>query len=342
MVILRIVRTHVEAPGTGPASERLARSAARIGGLETLILGWHEGDPDGSAGTPAIVVTVWHDVESMLARVGTDEAGFLRDRLGLAVATDEGSTYEVMSRTFGSRPTPTSVLRIVTLGAAADSGAGLFELLRDVQQRLTGQGLLASHVARRSSDGGVEVVVVGVWADNAAIERATGGQPDRAAFADEVEPWIDSLRIEMFHALEIAPRLPMASGPPILVLDGAGRVVDLTPAAAAVLGRTQDETVGALIEDLAGPGDRDAGRRWRRLLDDQASDAQAHGEAGWAIPEGGRVMLRWRLRRDVPVRGRHTVLVRRRFEPEPTAEELDAALAAAFPIDPPETEVEGS
>jgi hypothetical protein len=50
------------------------------------------------------------------------------------------------------------------------------------------------------------------------------------------------------------------------------------------------------------------------------------------------VMLRWRLRRNVPVRGRHTILVRRRHEPEPTPDELDDALAAAFPIDPSETE----
>jgi PAS domain-containing protein len=337
VVILRIVQTRAETVGGRASSDRLTRAAARVRGLETLILGWREGDPDGSAGTPAVVVTLWRDVESMVARVGADESGFLRDRLGLEVSAEGGSTYEVMSRTFGSLPTPTSVLRILTLGGA-DAGAGLSELLRDIQGRLTGHGLIASHVARRASDGGVEVVVVGVWIDHAAIERATSGRPERAAFADEVEPWIDSLRIETYDALEIAPRLPMASGPPILVLDGAGRVVDLTPAAAAVLGRTQDEAVGMLVEDLAGPGDAAAGQRWRRLLDDRGTDAPAHGEAGWAVPSGGRVILRWRLRRNVPVRGRHTILVRRRHEPEPTAEDLDAALAAAFPIDQLESE----
>jgi hypothetical protein len=56
------------------------------------------------------------------------------------------------------------------------------------------------------------------------------------------------------------------------------------------------------------------------------------------VPSGGSVIVHWRLRRDVPVRGRHTILVRRRREPEPTSDELDAALAEAFPLARPTTE----
>jgi hypothetical protein len=37
------------------------------------------------------------------------------------------------------------------------------------------------------------------------------------------------------------------------------------------------------------------------------------------------------LRRNVPVPGRHTILVRRSLDAEPSTEELDAALAEAFP-----------
>jgi hypothetical protein len=44
-------------------------------------------------------------------------------------------------------------------------------------------------------------------------------------------------------------------------------------------------------------------------------------------------MIRWRLARDRPAPGRHTLLVRRWHEPEPTAEDLDRAIADAFRID---------
>jgi PAS domain-containing protein len=211
----------------------------------------------------------------------------------------------------------------------------LFERLRELQRWLTDHGLIASHVARRVTDDGVDALVVGVWKDHDAIQLATHGRPDQPAFADEIEPLVEGADIATYDALEIAPRLPMASGPPIVVIDEARRVVDLTPAAAAALGRTQDEAIGSLVEDLAAPGARDAGQAWHRHL----AAAQASGESSWAVPSGGQVMIRWRLRRDAPVHGRHTMIVRRRHEPEPTAEELDAALAEAFPLeavaDPP-------
>ena len=128
------------------------------------------------------------------------------------------------------------------------------------------------------------------------------------------------------------PAFRCPRGPRILVLDGSRRIVDLTPAAAAILGRTQDESVGMLVEDVAADGDRDGAMRWSRLLDASRTDAHLTGEAAWLVPSGGHVMIRWLLRRDVPVRGRHTILVRRRQDPEPTAAELDAALADAFPV----------
>ena len=111
----------------------------------------------------------------------------------------------------------------------------------------------------------------------------------------------------------------------------ARRVVDLTPAAAATVARTQEEAVGMLIEELAASGDVGATATWARLLDDDETGDRA-GRSAWSVPSGGSVIVHWRLRRDVPVRGRHTILVRRRLEPEPTSDELDAALAEAFPF----------
>ena len=343
-VIVRLVHTRASAsanqpmadlpspPSDGQPRERLARMAARINGLETLVVGWRAGDPGASAITPSIVVTAWRDAELMVAALGRDETGFLRENLGLAVETEGGESYEVISRTFGSLPVPNSVLRIVTMTARGSAEATLFDRLREIQRWLTDHGLIASHVARRVIATGIEVAIVGVWIDHTAIHAATQGRPERSVFPDEIEPLIESSTVEMYDALEIAPRLPMSSGPPILVLDGSRRIVDLTPAAAAILGRTQDEAVGMLVEDIAADGDRDGAMRWSGLLDASRTDAHVTGEAAWLVPSGGHVMIRWLLRRDVPVRGRHTILVRRRQDPEPTAAELDAALADAFPV----------
>jgi PAS domain-containing protein len=351
-VIIRIVHGHgiadrADTAGGHPAARsatddermRLVRAAARVTGLETLIVGWHGiGDAaPGSALSPSVVVTAWRDVDSMVAATSRDETSFLRQRLGLDVDIERAESYEVMSRTFGSLPTPRSILRVVAMGARASAEAALFEHLRDIQHRLTERGLIASHVARRVAPDGIEAIVVGVWSDHSAIEAATGGRIDRPAFADELAPWVESTTIDTYEALELAPRLPMTSGPPILILDGSRRVVDLTPAAAATVARTQEEAVGMLIEELAASDDADATATWLRLLDDDETGDRA-GRSAWAVPSGGSVIVHWRLRRDVPVRGRHTILVRRRREPEPTSDELDAALAEAFPLVPSSTE----
>lgn len=42
------------------------------------------------------------------------------------------------------------------------------------------------------------------------------------------------------------------------------------------------------------------------------------------------VILRCAARRDVPIPGRHAVLVRRRQDPMPTEDDFDAAIADAF------------
>jgi PAS domain-containing protein len=342
LVIVRQVHTSVaEGPQSGddrsrpgaalPPRERLAKAAARINGLETLVVGWQASDPGASAFTPSVVVTAWRDAELMIGATGRDESAFLRERLGLDVEARDGVSYEVISRTFGSLPAPTSVLRIVTLGARESVETQLFERLRDIQRWLTDHGLIASHVARRVVPSGIEILVVGVWIHRTAIELATLGRPDRPVFIDEIGPLIESSRVETYDALEIAPRLPLSSGPPILILDGSRRVVDLTPAAAAILGRTQDEALGMLVEDIAASGDPDGALQWNRLLHDNRDDVPASGEAAWVVPSGGHVMIRWLLRRDAPVRGRHTILVRRRQDPEPTIAELDVALGQAFP-----------
>lgn len=320
-------------PDTGADDRRLrlARAAGRVNGLETLIVGW-DGRSTADASFPSVVAIAWRDAEAMVAASGRDEMAFLRDRLGVHLEVARAETYEVMSRTFASLPTPRSVLRILTIEAKSGTDAALFERLREIQRDLTDRGLIASHVARRVAPDRIEALVVGVWRDHDAIAEVTDGRPGDPAFVDRIQPFMGRVEVDKYEAMEIAPRLPLASGPPILILDGAGRIVDVTPSGAAALGRTQDEAVGLRLDELTGNGDANR-TTWAGVLGDPAGADSAFGEAAWTVPSGGHVFLRWYLRRDVPVLGRHTILVRRRQDPPPTAADLDAALAEAFPRD---------
>src|SRR6187200_1504509 len=120
--------------GTHIDRRRLTRAAARVQGLETLIIGWRD-KADGAADPDVVVVLAWLDVASMLAATRPGDATFLRDSLGLDIAVESAESYELMSRTFGSLPTPSSILRVITIRARQPGDATLFERLREIQER---------------------------------------------------------------------------------------------------------------------------------------------------------------------------------------------------------------
>jgi hypothetical protein len=49
------------------------------------------------------------------------------------------------------------------------------------------------------------------------------------------------------------------------------------------------------------------------------------------VPSIGAVMVSFVAGRDLPVPGRHALVVRRRHEPAPSPADLEAAIAEAFP-----------
>jgi PAS domain-containing protein len=166
-----------------------------------------------------------------------------------------------------------------------------------------------------------------VWPDRATIRRATGGRPERPLYAQDLADWSDQIHLETYDGIEIAPKLPAASGPPIYVIDEDLRIVDITAAAAAAIGWAAEDLVGKCVLDisLADPDTRE--EPWHTLL----QEGQVNGEGPWLVPDSGAVFIRFIAERDVPIVGRHTVLVHRWHEPTPTVEDLDAALREAFP-----------
>lgn len=314
---------------------RLARAAREVAGLDSLIVGArHSPTHDPTAGpetspVEAAIVTVWRDAALMSRATGVDEQDrFLGTRLRLPIELDEAVHYEIVGRTFAALPPETSAyLRILTIRARPNEEARLIGALRDQQPKFVDLGLVASHLGRRVIGRECEAVSVGVWPDRATIRQATGGRPERPLYEKDLADWSDRIHLETYDGIEIAPRLPAASGPPIYIIDEDLRIVDITAAAAAAIGWASEDLVGRSVLDFS-LGDPDRREEpWQTLL--QAG--QVNGEGPWLVPDSGAVFIRFIAERDVPIVGRHTVLVHRWHEPVPTAEDLEAALHEAFP-----------
>lgn len=309
---------------------RLGRAARDVPGLESLIVGARRASA-GSAESPveAALVTVWRDVALMARATDIEEQDrFLGLRLRLPLEVVEAVHYELVGRTFAALPPESAAyLRILTVRAGPNEEARLIETLRDQQPRLVDLGLVASHLGRRVVGKEYEAVTVGVWPDLATIRRATRGRVERPLFEEEIADWIDRTHLETFDGIEIAPRLPAASGPPIYIIDENLRIVDITASAAAAIGWPLEELVGRSVLDisLADPEVRAA--PWHTLLE----EGSVSGEGPWLVPDSGAVFIRYVAARDVPITGRHAVLVHRWHEPPPTIENLRAALVEAFP-----------
>jgi PAS domain-containing protein len=333
-VILRIVTGHLE-PGMDQADladlqDQLARMARGVAGLDSLILGLRPTDADPRP--ESALVTVWRDAEAMVRATSADEQDrFLGTRLRLALDLHAADHYEIIGRTFAALPPAgAAFLRIVRVLSRPNEEQALMDTLREQQPRLVELGLVASHIGRRVVGRDVEAVSVAVWPDRESILPAMTGGPDAPLFADELAAWADRLRVDTYDGIEVAPRLPAASGPPLFLVDDDLRIVDLTASAAATLGWSAEDLVGVSVRDLS--------LNDRSVIDAEVAElqatGQAAGEAAWLVPEHGRVYIRVVARRDVPVPGRHAVLVRRVSEPVPTVADLDEALTIAFPSMP--------
>jgi len=314
---------------------RLARAARDVPGLDSLIVGARRSptsDPTVAVDAlpvEAALVTVWRDATLMTRATGVEEQDrFLGTRLRLPLELDEAVHYEIVGRTFAALPPETAAyLRILTVRARPNEEARLIETLRYQQPKFVDLGLVASHLGRRVIGRECEAVTVGVWPDRATIRQATGGRPERPLYAKDLADWSERIHLETYDGIEIAPRLPAASGPPIYVIDEDLRIVDVTAAAAAAIGWASEDLVGKSVLDISLADAETRTEPWQTLL----QEGQISGEGPWLVPDSGAVFIRYIAARDVPIVGRHTVLVHRWHEPSPTVDDLERSLREAFP-----------
>jgi PAS domain-containing protein len=309
---------------------RLAKTAREVAGLESLIVGARRplGD-DADAPVDAAIVSVWRDATLMARATSVEEQDrFFGMRLKLPFELVEALHYEIVGRTFAALPPEEAAyLRLLTVRARPNEEARLIETLRAQQPKFVDLGLVASHLGRRVVGQECEAVTVGVWPDRATIRKATAGRPERPLYEQDLVDWSDRIHLETYDGIEIAPRLPAASGPPIYVIDEDLRIVDITAGAAATIGWPSEDLVGKSVLDISLADEDVRAAPWETLL----QDGRVSGEGPWLVPDEGAVFIRFIAQRDVPIVGRHTVLVRRWHEPIPTAADLETALAEAFP-----------
>ena len=225
-------------------------------------------------------MTVWRDVTLMARATDVDEQDrFLGTRLQLPLQVDDAVHYEIVGRTFGALPPEEAAyLRLITVRARPNEEARLIETLRSQQPKFVDLGLVASHLGRRVIGPECEAVTVGVWPDRATIRRATGGRPERPLFEKDLADWVDRLHLETYDGIEIAPRLPAASGPPIYVIDEDLRIVDITASAAAAIGWPAEDLVGTSVLDISLADPETAGR----AVGGVDPDGRSHGRGSVA------------------------------------------------------------
>ena len=333
-MILRIV-LGLLAPGTDPAAvadlhESLVRTARDIAGLESLIFGTRRplgGPPE--APVEAAVITVWRDPESMVRATGVNEQDrFLGTRLGFRSRW----SAPTITRSSAGRSRRCRRPRRRTSGSSGSArdrtrNSALMDTLRAQQPRLVELGLVASHLGRRVVGSDVEAVSVGVWPDRAAIRRRPRAALKGRSSRTSSRPGPSGSPSTRYDGVEIAPRLPVASGPSIFIIDDDLQIVDLTSSAAAALGSPAEDLLGRSLHELSMTESAELAGRRARLME----EGTISGEATWVVPEAGRVFIRFVGRRDVPIPGRHAVLVRRVSEPMPTLADLETAIREAFP-----------
>jgi len=249
-MILRIVfgrfPTDLDANALVDARGGLARAALDVPGLESLIVGARRSAVPGDHAVEAAIVSVWTDATLMARATDVAEQDrFLATRLQLPLQVDAAVHYEIVGRTFAALPPEDTVyLRILTIQSRPNEEARLVETLRDQQRRFVDLGLVASHLGRRVLGRECEAVTVGVWPDLGTIRRATGGRPERPLFEQDLADWVDRIHLETYDGIEIAPRLPAVSGPPIYVIDEHLRIVSI---------QSERKLAAAAVQDHCAP-----------------------------------------------------------------------------------------
>ena len=274
---------------------------------------------DRSHRAEVLAVSGWESAEALRrARDGPVGRYAMTGPLAPFLAPANNETWELVDQVANSfDPAAASVLR--TLRVQLAPGAEPEFLRRAVPLRdeaLAAGDIVLSQLGRRNGPDGPVLLFVNTWRDEAALGRQAGplllfawNDLPRELVRGKVE--IDTFAVWPVRILRLTP-----DGPPVVVTDDGGRIVDVTPAACALLGLSSWDLLDRRLADLGGR-DHDAA-----LL--------PSGRLVLPRPEGGSVVVQVRGAWNLPVPGRHALLLRPATEEMPSDSDVQAAIDRAF------------
>jgi PAS domain-containing protein len=314
--VLRATMSGDELRSFRPAFEALV---ARIGERWTSNFSLWWGTTTTGDRTQLAIVSGWDGIAPLRrARAGLREARH-DDPVAFLDRRAAGEVWRMVDQTATTlAPGDGTTLRLVRLAIRPEAEAEFMSNWTPVRARLVESGLLAvSQLGRRDGPEGPSALVVNVWR-----HPAMGGAPEpwngllgagvprgflRADPAEETYP------LRPTTILRLAP-----GGPAILIADEVGRIVDATPAASSLLAADVWDVLDRRLQDLiveppvpVVPGRLQGIHRFRR-------------------PEGGTVLLRVRAAGNVPVPGRHALMLVPGSDPPPSGADLEASIAASY------------
>jgi hypothetical protein len=202
-VIIRIFRGHVDAErGDDFLAWAQASAIPHVAGSRGL----HElmvGSRGEGRTTHVIIATAWADLEAERSALGG--LGARAPALGLPdwIVADSADHFEAIGEVLRPIAEPVGTrLRVLQLLLRPNVSAVFFDRVRAQQAELRQSGeLVSALIGRRTVGSRDEYTSIALWRDDAALERATGGAPDRPVGWESLAEWAESYATTTYDAV---------------------------------------------------------------------------------------------------------------------------------------------
>ena len=205
-MIIRIFRGHVDADRGAEflawARDFAIPHVASSSGLHELMVG----SRDEARTMHALIASAWADLEAERSALGG--LGTRAPALSLPewVTADSADHFEAVGDVLRPLAEPVGTrLRVLQLLLRPNVSAVFFDRVRAQQAELRQSGeLVSALIGRRTVGSRDEYTSVAMWRDDAALERATGGAPDRPVGWESLAEWAESYATTTYDAVGTA------------------------------------------------------------------------------------------------------------------------------------------
>ena len=287
-------------------------SVARV---EGLFAHWFGVSSKGEEAT-IVLVSGWESEDAATAFARANRLPCRTGRIAEIVALGTTERWDLVDQVVSTfEPSAATVMRITKLQVSPERLEAVIDELVAERAWVPGQSdVAASQLAARCAGDGAQVLVLTAWRDAVTLARMqTRVTTGWNAFAKRrgLTVTVDCFELRPSGLLRLTPR-----GPAVVITDDHGVIVDATPAAVGLLGRSVWDLFQLRFDDLP------------RHLED--------GTALISRPEGGSIRVHVARSANMPAPGRHAALLIPAFEPAPVESSLEAAIAAAYRRGPTE------